>query len=236
MPIGREVATHDEEATPIGRLRWVTGRGIASGHTSTRRRSTPTSGQGARQIMECCRPVHRYGPRSPPTSRSSGHDGARWARPKMSKSYHNAIPIFATPEEQRRRMRGVVTTDSRSTEEPKNPESYWLLALYRRLAGAEATEAMATRYRAGMWIPRDERFVAELIEGNFGGARARHAELLADRRTLTRFWRAARRGPGVVRRRSWPPCAPRAVCDPERCGVAKRRRPPSSGGGGTIGP
>ena len=103
---------------------------------------------------------------------------------KMSKSYDNVIPIFASPDELRRRIRRVVT-DSRSPEEPKNPESCPLFALYRQLASAQATEVMATRYRAGdVGYGEMKDAVAGLIEGRFGGARAHHTELLADRRTL----------------------------------------------------
>ncbi len=115
----------------------------------------------------------------PDAATIAGTDGR-----KMSKSYDNVIPIFASPDELRRRIRRVVT-DSRSPEEPKDPESCPLFALYRQLASAQATEVMATRYRAGdVGYGEMKDAVAGLIEGRFGGARAHHTELLADRRTL----------------------------------------------------
>jgi tryptophanyl-tRNA synthetase len=67
---------------------------------------------------------------------------------KMSKSYHNTIEIFGQPKEARKRIMRIVT-DSRTVEEPKDPESCNVFALYKLFASEEQRNEMEARYRAG---------------------------------------------------------------------------------------
>jgi tryptophanyl-tRNA synthetase len=67
---------------------------------------------------------------------------------KMSKSYGNAIPLFA-PEKQLRKLIMRIVTNSQAVEEPKDPETSQIYLLYKLFAGAEEQAALAARYREG---------------------------------------------------------------------------------------
>ena len=67
---------------------------------------------------------------------------------KMSKSYGNVIPLLA-PEKQFRKAVMKITTDSKSVDEPKDPEICSVFALYKCFAGKKEQEALAERYRSG---------------------------------------------------------------------------------------
>ena len=67
---------------------------------------------------------------------------------KMSKSYENVIPLFA-PEKQFRKAIMKITTDSKSVEESKDPETCSVFALYSCFSTKADQEALAERYRAG---------------------------------------------------------------------------------------
>ena len=67
---------------------------------------------------------------------------------KMSKSYNNTIDIFL-PEKQLRKAVMAIVTDSTPVEEPKNPDTCNVFALYKLLATAPQSDEMASRYRAG---------------------------------------------------------------------------------------
>ena len=62
-------------------------------------------------------------------------------RRKMSKSYDNAIPLFA-PREQLRKLIAGIVTDSRAPGEPKDTEGSALFQIYQAFASAGQTEAM----------------------------------------------------------------------------------------------
>ncbi len=67
---------------------------------------------------------------------------------KMSKSYGNIIDIFL-PEKQLRKNIMSIVTDSTPLEEPKNPDTCTVFALYSLLAGKDETEALREKYLAG---------------------------------------------------------------------------------------
>lgn len=67
---------------------------------------------------------------------------------KMSKSYNNTIPIFGKEKEIRKAIMNVVT-DCRKLEEPKDPETCNVIALYKLVATPEELEEMKAKYRAG---------------------------------------------------------------------------------------
>lgn len=72
-----------------------------------------------------------------------GTDGA-----KMSKSRGNIINLFL-PDKQLRKQIMSIQTDSKELEDPKNPDTCNVFALYKLLADKEAIETMAQQYRAG---------------------------------------------------------------------------------------
>ncbi|MBN2651027.1 MAG: tryptophan--tRNA ligase [Spirochaetales bacterium] len=67
---------------------------------------------------------------------------------KMSKSYNNTISLFL-PEKQLRKIIMKIVTNSQEIDEPKDPDSCNVFALYKLFATKEQQEALAERYRAG---------------------------------------------------------------------------------------
>ncbi len=67
---------------------------------------------------------------------------------KMSKSYNNTLELFASQAETRKAIMRIVT-DSKTVDEPKDPATCNVFALYKLFASAEECATMAERYRAG---------------------------------------------------------------------------------------
>lgn len=67
---------------------------------------------------------------------------------KMSKSRGNIINIFL-PEKQLKKQVMSIETDSKSLEEPKDPETDKVFAIYKLIASPEETSALQAKYLAG---------------------------------------------------------------------------------------
>ena len=67
---------------------------------------------------------------------------------KMSKSYGNTIDIFLPDKKLRKNIMGIVT-DSTPLEEPKNPDTCNVFALYKLLASDEQITEMRNNYLGG---------------------------------------------------------------------------------------
>ena len=67
---------------------------------------------------------------------------------KMSKSRGNTINIFL-PEKQLKKQVMAIETDSKTLEEPKDPETDKIFALYSLIATEEQTEILRQKYLAG---------------------------------------------------------------------------------------
>ncbi len=67
---------------------------------------------------------------------------------KMSKSYNNTIEIFGNPKEIKKKIMSI-QTDCKGLEEPKDPDTCNVFALYKLFASEEQQREMAERYRAG---------------------------------------------------------------------------------------
>jgi tryptophanyl-tRNA synthetase len=67
---------------------------------------------------------------------------------KMSKSYNNTIDVFLPEKELKKQVMSIVT-DSTPLEEPKNPDTCNVFALYALVATPEQTAEMRQRYLAG---------------------------------------------------------------------------------------
>ena len=67
---------------------------------------------------------------------------------KMSKSYHNTIPIFGE-EKALRKLFMKIITDSCSVEDPKPTENSTILQLYRLFAADASYEQMIEDFRSG---------------------------------------------------------------------------------------
>lgn len=67
---------------------------------------------------------------------------------KMSKSMGNIINIFLSDKELKKQIMSI-ETDSKSLEEPKDPETDKVFAIYQLIATAEQTEELRAKYLAG---------------------------------------------------------------------------------------
>ncbi|MTI29384.1 tryptophan--tRNA ligase [Xanthovirga aplysinae] len=67
---------------------------------------------------------------------------------KMSKSYGNTIDIFLPPKKLRKQIMSIIT-DSTPLEEPKNPDTCNVFALYELLGRPEQIEEMRQNYLGG---------------------------------------------------------------------------------------
>ncbi len=98
---------------------------------------------------------------------------------KMSKSYGNTIEIFGPPKQVRKTIMKVVT-DSTPLEEPKDPDTCNVYALYRLFASEAEAAGLAERYRAGgMGYGEAKKALAEKFEAHFEPFREKRAYLEA---------------------------------------------------------
>jgi tryptophanyl-tRNA synthetase len=97
---------------------------------------------------------------------------------KMSKSYNNVIPLFA-PEKELRKIIMRIVTDSKTVEEPKNPDECNVFYYYKLFATKEEQENLAKRYRdGGMGYGDAKQTLFELLNKQFKGPRERFNELM----------------------------------------------------------
>jgi tryptophanyl-tRNA synthetase len=96
---------------------------------------------------------------------------------KMSKTYGNAIDVFAPEKQVRKQVMGIVT-DSTPVEAPKDPDSSTLFQLYALFASPEERAEMAARFRAGGYGYGEAKkaLLAKVLD-YFGPARARRESL-----------------------------------------------------------
>ena len=93
---------------------------------------------------------------------------------KMSKSRNNIINIFL-PEKKLRKQIMKIVTDSTPLEEPKNPDTDNVFALYKLLATPEQTEALRQKYLAGNFgYGHAKQALYELILEKFAKERERY--------------------------------------------------------------
>jgi tryptophanyl-tRNA synthetase len=99
---------------------------------------------------------------------------------KMSKSYGNTLEIFADEKVLRKKVMSIVT-DSATVDDPKDPDTSTIVALYRLVAPADAVQQMEAEFRAGGvgYGEFKKRLFAALWEF-FAPMRARRERLLAD--------------------------------------------------------
>lgn len=97
---------------------------------------------------------------------------------KMSKSYGNTIDIFAPAKTLKKQVMRIVT-DSRELEEPKDPETCHVFALYAHLAAGPEIETMRERYRAGGYgYGHAKTELLRVIHERYDGARERYQALM----------------------------------------------------------
>jgi tryptophanyl-tRNA synthetase len=99
---------------------------------------------------------------------------------KMSKSYGNTIDIFEEEKALRKKVMGIVT-DSAPVEDPKDPNSSSIVALYRFFASEEEVALMEDQFRAGgIGYGEFKKRLFGAIWETFAPFRQKRAELSAD--------------------------------------------------------
>jgi tryptophanyl-tRNA synthetase len=108
-----------------------------------------------------------------PTPKVTGTDGA-----KMSKSYGNSIGLFDEGKALKAAVNKIVT-DSRSPEEPKEPDSVNAFALLALFLGADEKADWERRLRAGgVGYGHLKGALIEQMDACFGEARGAYRELM----------------------------------------------------------
>jgi tryptophanyl-tRNA synthetase len=103
---------------------------------------------------------------------------------KMSKSYGNEIPILAPPQELRHLVMRIVT-DSRRPEEPKDPETCNVFAIYRHFAAPADVDRVRKQYlEGGLAYHKIKSELSDLLAEHLAPARRRFADLMADRNRI----------------------------------------------------
>ncbi|HUH35583.1 MAG TPA: tryptophan--tRNA ligase [Moheibacter sp.] len=106
---------------------------------------------------------------------------------KMSKSRNNFINIFL-PEKQLKKQIMSIETDSTPLEEPKNPETDHVFALYKLLASPQQIEEMRQNYlNGGYGYGHAKTALFELILEKYGAAREKFDQLMSDTAVLDQF-------------------------------------------------
>lgn len=97
---------------------------------------------------------------------------------KMSKSRGNIINIFLPEKELRKQVMSIVT-DSKGLEDPKDPETCHIFAIYRLLADEQQIADMRENYlRGGYGYGHAKQALYELILAKFAKNRALYAHLM----------------------------------------------------------
>ncbi|MEN6530675.1 MAG: tryptophan--tRNA ligase [Anaerolineaceae bacterium] len=103
---------------------------------------------------------------------------------KMSKSYGNTIPIFADENTIRKQVMRIVT-DSRTPEEPKNPDGDNLFQIFRLFATPERTEEVRQQYLAGgLGYGTLKQELSDTILAYFDDARQKFNDYMQDTTAL----------------------------------------------------
>ncbi len=103
---------------------------------------------------------------------------------KMSKSYGNTIPIFLEGKQLKKRVMAI-KTDATPVEEPKDPDTCNLYALFKLFATKERRAEIHDLYvNGGAAYGYLKLELFEMLESFFGEARKKKAEFLSDPASL----------------------------------------------------
>lgn len=99
---------------------------------------------------------------------------------KMSKSYNNFINIFL-PEKELKKVVMSIVTDAKTLEEPKDPDTCNVFAIYKLLGNeAQVAEMRANYIKGGYGYGHAKTALYELILTKFSSARRRYDELMSN--------------------------------------------------------
>ncbi len=97
---------------------------------------------------------------------------------KMSKSYNNVIPIFASPNQVRKPVMRIVT-DSKRPEDPKDPDACNIFAIYQHFADTDAVASKRQLYlEGGLAYGEMKKELFALLEDTFSAQRDRYDDLM----------------------------------------------------------
>jgi tryptophanyl-tRNA synthetase len=96
---------------------------------------------------------------------------------KMSKSYDNTIPLFATREQLRKLIAGIVT-DSRLPGEPKDTEGSALFQIYQAFASESETTTLRKAYADGIAWGDAKQMLFERIDREIAPMREAYLDLI----------------------------------------------------------
>ncbi len=106
---------------------------------------------------------------------------------KMSKSRNNYLNIFL-PEKELKKQVMSIQTDSTPLENPKNPDTDNVFALYKLVASPEQTEEMRQNYRNGGYgYGHAKNALLEVLLDKYADARSKFNELLQDKSILDAY-------------------------------------------------
>ena len=97
---------------------------------------------------------------------------------KMSKSYNNTIPLFAS-RDQLKKLINSITTDSRAPGEAKEVEGSALFQIYQAFASEEETTALRKLYAEGIAWGDAKQMLFERIDREIAPMRERYEYLIA---------------------------------------------------------
>ncbi len=99
---------------------------------------------------------------------------------KMSKSYNNTINIFQGDKTLKKQVMSIVT-DSKGLEEPKDPDTCNVFALYQLLAEKPAVDEMRKNYLAGGYgYGHAKNALLEVITSRFEEQRKKYDEYMSN--------------------------------------------------------
>jgi tryptophanyl-tRNA synthetase len=98
---------------------------------------------------------------------------------KMSKSYHNTIPLFQT-EKQLRKSINKIKTNLLEPGEPKDPEDSTVFQVWAAFASPGETRRMRREFENGIAWGEAKKQLFELVNGELAAARERYEQLMED--------------------------------------------------------
>ena len=98
---------------------------------------------------------------------------------KMSKSYHNTIPLFQT-EKQLRKSINKIKTNLLEPGEPKDPEDSTVFQVWAAFASPGETRRMRREFENGIAWGEAKKQLFELVNGELAAARERYEQLMDD--------------------------------------------------------
>jgi tryptophanyl-tRNA synthetase len=105
---------------------------------------------------------------------------------KMSKSYDNTIPLFASREHLKKLIAGIVT-DSRAPGEAKDTEGSALFQIYQAFATTDETNALRKAYANGIAWGDAKQLLLERIDQEIAPMRARYQRLMENPQEVEAF-------------------------------------------------